>query len=580
MPVDLVIKNAKMVDGSGTPSRVADVAIQGDRIAEIGQIEAGQATRQIDASGKILCPGFIDVHSHADLAVHLPEHPKILEPLIRQGITTFVGGNCGMALAPLTGRHDTPILQFFKAFTGRDQDQALSWKTFGAYLDALNASRLAMNLAVLAPHGVIRLNEMGQARRTATPDEKAGMGDLLRECLDAGAMGLSTGLQYFPGSQSDTEELLYLGRILKGYDAIFTSHLRSYSNTLERAIEEVKQVARECQIRAQISHLFWVPHVNDTVDALVRRAAKIGSWIYRRVPLPIPLDSAAAKLLRKIGEEIKAGLPLGIDGMPTAAGFTHLLAFFPPWVLEDSLETILGRIRDPETRRRMLKDIEEGQSIWPHREANTWSMNFLKLMGWDGVFVMSVMSEKNKPLEGLNLKQIGRRQGKHPFDVACDLLLEENGRVLVFETFTRPGDDFVERSLWATLRDPNVSIVTDTILLGYGRPSHLFYDCFPKFISRYIRDQKVVSLEEGIRKCTSLPASQLGIRKRGRIEEGNYADLVLFDLNAINTRSSFERPDVFPTGIERVFINGQEVFGPDGYRSDAGSGRLIRRGSQ
>lgn len=580
MSFNVVIENAQVVDGTGAKPFSSDVAVQDDKIVAIGQLKDVQAERRISGVGKVLCPGFIDVHSHADLCAHTPEHPRILEPLIRQGITTFVGGNCGMGFAPLSGKNDRPIMDYYKAFTGKDQSQIITWRTFGQYMDTLDRQGLALNMALLAPHGVIRLNSLGQVRRLASPEEVGEMSGLLRECLEAGALGLSTGLQYFPGNQSDTDELIQLGKVLKEERAVFTSHLRSYSNTLELAIDEVKQVSRACGIPAQISHLFWIPSVSPTIDSLIRKAVKLGSSIYRHVKIPIPLDAAVNKLLTKLGKEIEAGLPLGIDGMPTAAGFTHLLAFFPQWVLEDSMEAIRARIADPATRKRMLDDIENGESIWPHREDRTWSMNFLKLMGWDGVYVMSVVSEKNKPLEGFSLKELSKRMGKHPFDVACDLLLEENGQVIVFETITRPGDDFVERSLFATMKSPHVSIVTDSILLGHGKPSHLFYDCFPKFISRYVRDYKSVSLEEGIRKCTSLPASQLGIQKRGVIKQGNYADLVLFDLKTINTLSTYEKPDVFPTGMERVFINGQEVLGPEGYKSEAKAGHLIRRQSQ
>ena len=569
-----------MVDGSGKKAYQGDVGIQGDRIAAIGSLQDAQADRRILAGGKVLCPGFVDVHSHADLSFHLREQAEILEPLVRQGITTVVGGNCGMALAPLAGKNDDPILAFYRAFTGQDQSELITWRSFGGYMDALEKRGLVLNAGLLAPHGILRLNEMGQAKRLATSDELEGMKVLLRDCLDAGALGLSTGLQYFPGSQSDTQELLDLAQLLKPAGAVFTSHLRSYSNTLERAIEEVVEVVRKAEIHGQISHLFWVPHVNDRVDAWIRKAAKLGSWAYRWLKLPIPMDGALTKILAQVNRSIEDGLPLGVDVMPTAAGFTHLLAFFPPWVLEDDLASILGRLRDPKTRKRILNDIENGQSVWPHREDRAWSMNFLKLMGWSGVYVMSVVGEKNKVLEGRSLKELARDEKKHPFDVACDLLLEEDGQVLVFVTFTRPGDDFLERSLFAAMRDPHVSIVTDTLLLGCGRPAHLFYDCFPKYISKYVRDLKLISLEEGIRKCTGLPVSQLGIQRRGRLEEGFYADLVLFDLEKLGTQSTFEKPDVFPTGIEMVLINGRPVLEQGIYHPEPFSGRLLRRQNQ
>lgn len=580
MTFDIIFEYPLVVDGTGKLPFRADVGIKNGKIKAVGQLDDAKSAKRINAIGKVLCPGFIDVHSHTDLSIHLPEHPEILEPLIRQGITTFVGGNCGMALAPLNGVYKKPIDDLIEGFTGRDQSDVIDWETFGGFMDTIEKRGVALNMAMLAPHGIMRINQMGLAKRLAEPDEVKGMSDLLRECMEAGALGMSTGLQYFPGSQSDTRELIELARVVKEYDGVYTSHLRSYSNTLGRALDEIKEVVRAADVHGQVSHLFWIPHVNDIIDPIVRKAAKLGSKIYEYIKLPIPLDSAVADMLGKIGKEIDDGLRLGLDGMPTSAGFTHLLAFFPPWVLQDDLENVLTRLADPAQRKRIREDIEKGESTWPHRDDRTWSMNFFKLMGWDGAFVMAVVSEKNKKLEGLNFLQIGKMKNKHPFDAACDLLLEEKGRVLVFETVTHPGDDFVERSLFATMKDPNVSIVTDTILLGYGRPSHLFYDCFPKFISRYIRDFKSVSLQEGIRKCTSLPAAQLGIKKRGTIEEGYWADLVLFDLDKIETHSTFDKPEVFPSGVEYVTINGKAVLDPDGYHPEPKAGCVIRRQNQ
>lgn len=577
---DIVFEAATVVDGSGKLPYRADVGIKNDKIAAIGQLDDAKAKKRIYAKGKVLCPGFIDVHSHADVSVHLPDHPEILEPLIRQGITTFVGGNCGLALAPLDSSNRKSIMDFLEGFTGRNQDAHIRWESFGEFMAHVDASHPVMNVAMLAPHGIMRIGEMGLTKRLATRDEVSNMQDMLRDCMEAGAMGMSTGLQYFPGSQSDTEELVKLADVLHEYDGVFTSHLRSYSNTLDLAINEVKAVSRHADVQAQISHLFWVPHIHPVIDSLTRKIVRLGAKIYERVPVPVPLDLAVAEKLNLLGREIDQGLRMGVDGMPTSAGFTHLMAFFPPWVLENDMPRILKRLKDPATRKRIRRDIETGQSIWPHRDNNTWSMNFFKLMGWKCAFIMSVGSEKNKHLEGKNLVDIANSMGKHAFDVACDLLLEEDGRVLVFETVTHPGDDFVERSLFATMRDPNVSIVTDTILLGFGRPSHLFYDCYPKFISKYIRDNHSVSLPEGIRKCTALPAAQLGIKKRGEIKEQNFADLVLFDLDVIGSNSTFENPDNFPSGIEKVLINGKIIVDENGYHPKPRPGMLIRKGQQ
>ncbi len=580
MEFDTIIESALVVDGTGGPVHRRDVAIRAGQIAAVDRLDEAVAAERVCGDGLVLCPGFVDVHSHADLSAHLEDQPRLLEPLVRQGITTCVGGNCGLSLAPILPLHESPIYDFLEAFTGRDQRSEIRWRSFGEYLETIEQQGLVLNMGFLAPHGIIRINAMGQHRRPAGKDELEAMKAMVTESLDAGALGLSTGLQYFPGSFSDTAELVALARVVHSRGGVFTSHLRSYSNTLELAIEEIKEISRRTGVPIQLSHLFWIPQVHDLVDPWIRRLVRTGARLYRRVKLPIPLDLAIAAILDRLGRDIDKGLPLGIYGMPTAAGFTHLLAFFPPWVLEDGLEKVLGRVAHRATRQRMFQEIVEGKSIWPHRAPGTWSMNFFKLMGWEGVYIMSVVSDENKHLEGMNLAELGRHTGKHPFEAACDLLLEENGRVLVFETFTRPGDPFLERSLRATMQNPNVSIVTDAIMLGYGRPSHLFYDCYPKYLSRYARDEGVVALQEAVRKCTSLPAAQLGILDRGRIEVGAAADLVLLDFQALGTSSTFEHPDVFPTGVRRVWINGRAVLDETGYHPEPRAGRIVRRGER
>ncbi len=578
MGFDTIIEGALIVDGTGGTVYQRDVGIDGERIAAVDHLHKAEATTRVDARGLVLCPGFVDVHSHADLSAHLEDQADLLEPLVTQGITTSVGGNCGLSLAPIHREHEGPIHDFLEAFTGRDQRGLISWRTFGEFLETVETQGLVLNMGFLAPHGVIRINAMGQHRRQATSAEIAAMKAMVAESLDAGALGLSTGLQYFPGSFADTEELMALADVVQARGGVFTSHLRSYSNTLSLAVEEIKEVGRRTGVPVQVSHIFWIPQVHDLVDPWIRRLTRAGAWLNRRVKLPIPMDQAIAEILDTVDRDLRAGLRIGVDAMPTAAGFTHLLAFFPPWVLEDDIDAVLKRLANPALRQRMYRDIMTGRSVWPHREPGTWSMNFFKLMGWEGIYIMSVVSDKNKHLEGLNLAQLGRKTGKHPFEAACDLLLEEQGRVLAFETFTRPDDPFVERSLRVTMRDPNVSIATDAIMLGYGHPSHLFYDCYPKYLSQYARDQGLVSLPEAVRKCTSLPAEQLGIPERGRIAVGAPADLVLLDLPDLGTRSTFEHPETPPTGIRRVWINGTAVVDERGYHPEPRAGKVIRRG--
>ncbi|MFA6450183.1 MAG: D-aminoacylase [bacterium] len=573
---DMLIVNGTVYDGTGAPGFKADIAITDDKIEAIEPgINAGDCVK-IDAAGKIVCPGIVDPHSHADMTFIRDDHKKILEPLVRQGITTFVGGNCGMSLAPLGDNHKKNLKEYVEMFTGADFDAAVSWKDTAGFMSHAEKSGMLLNAALLAPHGLIRIDAMGLDARHATGDEVKTMAKQLEECMEAGAVGLSTGLQYVPGSQSETSELVALGKVLSKYDGIFTSHLRSYMNTLPQAVDEIIEIARTNEIRTQISHMFWVPdmgRIGRPVRKLMRGLIKMSKYWNP----PIPLDGEVGKQLKKLDKLREQGLNVGMDAMPTTTGFTHMLAFFPPWALEGGKEDILARISDPNIRKEILHDILNGKLIWPHTGKNTWSLNLFKIMGWECVRIMSVISEKNKPLEGMNLPVIARQQGKHPFDTVCDLLIEENGRVLVFESMGEPEDNFTERSMYAAMKHPHVAISTDTILLGFGRPSYLFYGCYPKFLSRYVRDKKMLPMELAIRKISGLPAEHFKLKNRGTLKTGNFADVLVFDPETIDPNCSFANPSGKPAGIEHVFINGVHTVKAGEMVAGAQPGRILKR---
>ena len=573
---DLLIRNGLVVDGTGKKAFTADVGVEGDRITLVGKADGAAAAREIDATGKVVCPGFIDCHSHADLTVHRSDHDKLLAPLIRQGITTFVGGNCGMSMAPLGVANQDAVRQYIEVFTGFDIASSCHWNTMGQFLDTLDAQGVLLNTAVLAPHGLLRLDVMGMARRYATDDELEGMSRALDQALEEGAVGLSTGLQYYPGSQSDSREMQAMGRVLKKRDAIFTCHLRSYSATLPQAIDEVLDISRENGIRGQVSHLFWIPDygpAGPAVRAVIRQLTKVPE---RWMP-PIPLDGPLAQRIAQVAKGNTAGSRVCIDAMPTTTGFTHLLAFFPPWALEGSRDDVIARLGDADARRRMKHSIEHGDMKWPHVEGDSWSMNFFKVMGWECSRIMAVVTEKNKRYEGMNLMEVAREQNKHPLDAACDLLLEEDGHVLVFETMGEPESSLAERSMFAPMKDPGVCISTDTILMGMGRPSYLFHGCYPKFIGRYARDKRLLSLETAVRKATGLPAEHFELKGRGKIAEGAFADIVVFDGATIASGATFEEPEKPPIGIDQVFINGRMVVDHGQVASGPRAGRVLRR---
>ena len=575
MTFDVLIRNGRIVDGSGRPRFQADLGITGDRIAFIGHANGAKATREIDATGKIVCPGFVDPHSHADLSIFREDHTTLLEPLVRQGITTFVGGNCGMSLAPIQDTNREAIQEYIGIFTQLDVENDVQWRTMGEFLDTLEDRGLLLNAAILAPHGLLRLNETGPDMRYATHDEVENMARALDQALEEGAIGLSTGLQYVPGSQSDTRELVRLGAVVKKHNGIFTSHLRSYSNTLDKAIDEVIEVGETNDIPVQISHIFWVPDYGiwgPLVQKAVRGLAKLSKWWTAPFPIDKPMQARIEQMVRAQ----ERGVRIGMDVMPTTTGFTHILAFFPPWSLEGGREAIMARLHDPVVRQQILNSIEHGKMTWPHTGRDAWTLNLFRLMGWECARIMSVRSRRNKRFEGMSLVDIALERGEHPFDAACDLLLEEEGHVLVFESMAEPEDAFTERSMYAALKHPGVSVSTDTILMGQGRPSPLFYGCYPKFLGRYVREMKLVPLEIAIRKMTALPAEHFGLRGRGKIEEKAYADVVVFDPNTIASRATFIEPEQFPVGIEHVFLNGRHVLDGDTFNPEPKPGRLLR----
>lgn len=573
---DVLIRNGTVVDGTGKAPFQADVGIEGERITLVGKANGAEAALEIDATGKHITPGFVDPHSHADLSLYRENSTQLLEPLVRQGITTFVGGNCGMAMAPLGDRHRDDVQNYINIFTQVNFDEDVHWQRMGEYFSYVEDKGLLLNAAILAPHGVMRLNAMGLDTRTATEDEIASMRTELAQALEEGAIGLSTGLQYMPGSQSDTRELLALGEVLKQHDGIFTSHLRSYSNTLDRAIDEVIEVGEKCDIRAQLSHLFWVPDYGffaPLMQKIIRGLAKLSKYW---VP-PIPLDQPMAMRLKQVENARKRGVAINADIMPTTTGFTHVLAFFPPWSVLGTVEDVLERLQSPEQRKRILHSIEHGKMEWPHTGPDAWTLNLFRIMGWGCARIMSVATNKNKRLEGMSITEIAKERGVHPFDAVCDLLIEENGHVLVFESMAEPDDAFTERSSFAGLAHPDVMISTDSILMGGGKPSQLFYGCYPRYLSRYVRDKQLLSLEQAVHKVSGLAAEHFHLRDRGHIVKNGYADVVIFDFSTLGTKATFKEPDHFPDGIEHVFINGNHVVAGETFTPDPLPGQLLRR---
>ena len=578
---DIILKGGIVVDGTGKPPYKADVAVRKGRIAEIGMLNgAGERTKKvIDATDRFIMPGIVDIHSHADFTVHKADHIRTLKPLLMQGITTFVGGNCGAGLAPIDDRNLEAQRAYLEFFAGFDFDASVRWRSFAELLDHLEGQGVALNTALLAPHGVLRMAAMGLDQRAARSSEIARMRWSLEQALEEGAFGLSTGLQYPPGNQSRTDELVEVARPLGKQGGIYATHMRSYiSPTVLRSLDEVIEIGRRISAPVQVSHILSAPYYG-RFQPLFHKGVKWAAALYNHLPLPLPPDSVTEAVQGRLAAASGQGVQAGCDWMPTSTGFTHLFVTLPPWTYLGSYDEIMARLSSRRARRRIRRDVARWKCRWPHYTAKDWSINLIRICGYENLRIMSVVSEGNKSMEGRSIAELARLERKDPVDFICDLLLEEDGRVLIFESFTEPEDPFTEQFLHYWL-DQDVSITTDTVLLGFGKPYPLFYGCFPRVLQRYVREQRILSLEEAVRRMTQLPASQAGIERRGEVRKSYYADLVVFDPMTITDHSSFRSVEHYPTGIDYVLVNGRPVVTPEGYDAGARAGKVLRRQSQ
>jgi N-acyl-D-amino-acid deacylase len=549
MTFDLLVRSGRVIDGTGNPWFPADIGVADGRIAAVGRLGDAEATTSLEAAGSFVAPGFIDVHSHSDFVLPVEDHGSVLAPFLAQGITTLVTGNCGYSPAPVNPA-TLPELQSYTTFL-RGEQLPDAWRSFGEFLDHLDAQGVALNVVPLVAHGALRIHEVGFQGRLLTGDEPRRMRDVLRASLEEGAFGLSSGLLYAPGIFAPPEEIEELASVLASFDAIYTSHIRGSSETLIPATKEVIRVGEVNGVRTQHSH----------IEAFGRP-----NW--PKIDQILELHESARE----------RGVDSGFDVIPYIAANTTLLAIFPRWSLAGGVDGLLERLRDPDTRARIRRSIEEDVPGWPCWTESGWPHNLVEATGWQNVSLMWVESERNKPLEGRSLTEIAAERGSHPFDVAADLALEENGHAMALY-FGVSGERDEEAGLERLLAHPLAAIETDAILTGGGTPHPAAYGAFPRVLGHFVRERRLFALEEAVRKMSSLPAQRLGLRKRGTIREGNFADLVIFDGATVDDRTTYEAPSAAPAGIERVIVNGRVVVENGRVDGSKRAGMVVRRGT-
>lgn len=543
MENEVLIKNGIIMDGTGGPSFKADLLIQGDRIKDVGHFPQAKAATVIDADGLVIAPGFIDVHTHLDFFFPSRRHAEVLKSWAYQGVTTIVAGNCGFSPAPINPTQTNTLSTFWNFALPCDGLQ-YEWSSMGEYLNYLERNGLAFNAVLLTGHNTLRTNVMGFKARFANENEIQTMKTMLRESLKAGSFGLSLGLYYCPGIFSNTEEIMKLASVLRDFDAPLVPHVRGMSETFPEAVQEVIQVSEKNNIPLQISHLgCFLPDVS-----LLQRAKKA------------------------IKDGLGRGVRIGHDYIPMDVSSSTLLSIFPPWLFDGGMDKFMQRLGNPDIRQRVKKEFITIVPTWPTWEHNWWTDNQLKntRYSWGLIHVGGLRNEKNRQFENMTIEEISRELKKDPYDTIFDLILEEQGRVIV--SLMR------SRDITSAIIDPNCSFATDIVGADFELRSNLVaYGTFTNILGNFARDKNVLTQEEAVRKMTSLPAKQMGIVDRGIIKKGFYADITIFDPCRINNRATFEDPHQLSEGVEYVLINGKTILKQGNYQVDAFAGKVLRR---
>jgi N-acyl-D-amino-acid deacylase len=529
MAWSLLIRGGSVIDGSGTPARRADVAVEGERIAAVAPGLVGEAARVIEATGKVVAPGFIDMHSHSDLFYFACPSA---ESKIRQGVTTEVVGMCSFSQAPVRPEQ-TALVKGWVGGIGLTPD--LRWESFGQYLDTLRGARPAVNVVHFVGHGALRIAAMGFTARPADTAEIGVMERQLGEALDAGAWGFSTGLVYPPSSYADTRELIALARTMARRGGQYASHIRGESSMLLDSIAEAVRIGEEAGVRVEVSHV---------------KASGRENW---------PKIDAALRLL----DDARArGVDVAGDVYPYNAGSTKMDNLMPAWAHEGGLGKLLERLADPAMRRRIVEDcLVDGER---------WGTVAQGGVGFDQIFVASC---RRRELEGLSLAQLAHQSGRAPAEALMDLLLEQQCTVSMV-SFSQSIENVAK-----VLAHPALAVGSDSIPLFEGdgdkpgRPHPRSYGTFPRVLGEYARDRKLFSLETAVSKMTGMPAQRLGLRDRGRVQAGYVADLTVFDPATVKDESTYPDPHRYPTGIPFVIVNG--ALAVDAGRMSARAGQVL-----
>ena len=525
---DILIRGGILLDGTGEPGIAGDLAIEGGRIADIGRI-AGPARRVIDAGGLAVAPGFIDIKTHSDFT--LPINPKA-ESKVRQGVTTEIVGHCGFSVAPaLPGK-----VELLKDYLSPSAPWLPFRETsFPDYLQSFPAT--AVNAGMLVGHNTLRLMVMGMAERAPSIPELQQMIALLEDALEAGALGMSSGLFTPPGSYAAPAEMIALGHVLKQHKAGYFTHLRDESDKVTEAVTEAIEVAEQCGVHVEIVHF---------------KCSGLDNW------------GKAAQVLSMIAQAKARGLDVDCDAYPYDAGSNPLKNLLPPWLQAGGVPSMLARLAKQQTRERIRADIARDG-------LNNWG----RIPSWDCVQIS--ISPHLPQHAGRTIAALAAERSADPIDALCDYLIDDKGATRVLVTAISEEDIRTLVASPLALVGSDGNCVAPYGIVGQGQPHPRFYGTFPRVLSRYVREQKLLPIELAVHKMTGATARALNLKDRGLLCEGFCADVVIFDPNDFSDRATYADPHQFPTGARTsVIVNGALVI-DNATHTGALPGKVLRR---
>ncbi len=531
---DVILQNGTIYDGSGSPPYQGDVALTSDQITALGAPGTLDGTTKLDVSGLAVAPGFINMLSWS--VESLIEDGRS-QSEIRQGVTLEVMGE-GTSMGPLSEEMREAGTRGILG--NKDIQYDVEWTTLGEYLEFLERRGVSTNVASFVGSSTLRVHEIGYDDRPPTDAELARMCELVRQAMREGAMGMSAALIYPPASYAKTEELIALAKAVAEFDGMYISHLRSEGPFFVEAADELIQIAREAKLSAELYHL---------------KAAGRANW------------DKMAEVIKHVEAAQAEGLHITADMYMYPAGGTGLNACIPPWAHDGGDEALLARLKDPETRARIIADMKT--------PTDQWENMYLQVDSPNGILLAGFKNPALKPLTGKTLATVAAERGTSPEETLCDLLVEDGGRI--FTMYFSMSEDNLRRQVqlpWVSFCSDAESMAPEGVFLR-SNPHPRAYGNFARVLGTYVRDLGLVTLEEAVRRLAWLPASNLKLKQRGALRPTYFADVVVFDPATIQDHATFENPHQYSTGMQHVFVNGQQVL-KDGEHTGAKPGRVVR----